>query len=181
MGKKAIKKLLSSFFIYFLLVIFSGNNLIATAHSWKFSKSTIKREELTDESWMGVYIKGIKVGYVHSQEFSFRQNGKKFSKNISESNMRISRLGGKPIEVKSSIDVLSDESGNSLESIIRTKMSDSETIIKIEVLPGKIVFKSGEKLIKEVPCSEKFYFEVPVGNIIEEEGLQQGAKYSFKI
>ncbi|MEA3420448.1 MAG: transglutaminase-like domain-containing protein [Acidobacteriota bacterium] len=181
MGKKAIKTLLPSFFIYFLLIIFSGNNLIAAAHSWKFNKSTIKREELTNESWMGVYVKGIKVGYVHSQEFSFQQNGKKFNKNTSESDMKISRLGGRPIEVKSTIEVLSDEIGNPLESIIRTKMSDSETTIKIEVLPGKIVFKTGEKLIKEVPCSEKFYFEVPVGNIIEEESLKQGAKYSFKI
>jgi len=180
MGKKAIKTLLATFFVYFLLIIFPGNNLTAATHSGRVSESTAGKE-LTAESWMGVYINGIKIGYVHSQEFSFHKNGKKFNRNISESWMRISRLGGGPVEVKSTVEVLSDESENPLEGIIRTKMSDTETAIKIEVLPGKIAFKTGEKLIKEVPYSEKFYFEAPVGKIINEGGLKPGAKYSFKI
>ncbi|MQY60214.1 hypothetical protein GH153_00005, partial [bacterium] len=74
-----------------------------------------------------------------------------------------------------------DEQGKPLECIIRIKMSESETVMRAEIGPDKILFKSGDKIIKELPYEEEFYLEVPVEKIIEEEGLKPGNKYNFKI
>lgn len=133
------------------------------------------------EVWMGVYMKGVKVGYSHSREFDLVQEEKAFQRSIQESFMKVSRLGSNPVEIRTAQDSLYDAYRNPVETTIRTKLSLSETVIKAEVKPDRIVFYSGDKITKELPYTEKFHFGVPLENIIEEDGLITGKKYTFKI
>lgn len=147
----------------------------------KVIQSEKAREEKTSESWMGVYMNGIKVGYSQSQEFSLIRNGKKYKKDFSESWMKVSRLGGNPVEVATSQESLYDEHGRPLECLIRMKMSESENVMKVEIAPDKIVFKSQGKVMKELPYEGEFYLVAPLERIIKEGGLKPGNKYIFKI
>ncbi|MCK4430943.1 MAG: hypothetical protein KAW19_06535, partial [Candidatus Aminicenantes bacterium] len=113
-------------------------------------------------------MEGIKIGYSCNKEMFFSKNGKRFKKNTSESWMKVSRLGGNPIEIRTMQEALCDTNGKPLEIQVSTKMSESETVMKAEVRPDKIVFKSGEKTIKELPYEEDFFFGIPVEKIIEE-------------
>lgn len=130
---------------------------------------------------MGVYMNGIKVGYSLNQEFSLIKNGIKYRKEYDKSWMKISRLGGNTIELTTTQESLYDEKGNPLECVLRTKMSETETVMKAEIAQGKIKFLIGDEVIKELPCEEEFYLEIPIQKIIEQEGLIPGKKYSFKI
>ena len=133
------------------------------------------------EAWMGVYMKGVKIGYSHSREFELIQEGKTFQKSIQESYMKVSRLGSNPVEIRTAQDSLYDALGNPVETIIRTRLSVNETVIKAEVMPERIVFYSGDKITKELSYTEEFHFGVPLEKIIEEDGLNAGRKYTFKI
>lgn len=138
-------------------------------------------EERVSESWMGIYMNGIKVGYSHNQEFHLTRNGKKLRKSYNESWMKVSRLGGSPVEIETAEESLHDERGKPLETLLKTKMSDSETVIKAEIEPDKIIFKAGDKVVKEWVYDEEFYLGVPLEKIIKEEGLRKGREYDFKI
>jgi len=133
------------------------------------------------ETWMGVYMEGVKVGYSYSKEFDLVQDGKTYTKSIQESFMKVSRLGSNPVEISTTQDSLHDAEGNPVETTIRTKLSLSETVIRAEVKPDRVVFFSGDKITKELPYSEKFEFGVPLDKIIEEDGLNPGREYTFKI
>ncbi|MGB6866189.1 MAG: transglutaminase-like domain-containing protein [Candidatus Aminicenantaceae bacterium] len=133
------------------------------------------------ETWMGVYMQGVKVGYSHSKEFNLVKDGKTFQKSIQESLMRVSRLGGNPVEISTMQDSLYDAERNPVETTIRTKLSQNETVIKAEVKPDRIVFYVGDKITKELPYAEKFDFGVPLAKIIETDGLSAGMDYTFKI
>jgi hypothetical protein len=130
---------------------------------------------------MGVYMEGIKVGYSVNQEFSLMRNGQRYKKVLDKLWMRVSRLGGNPVELSTIQESFYDAQGNPLESILRTKMSENETAIKAEIGRDKIIFRSGDKIIKELPVEGEFYFGTPVRKIIEEDGLQQGLKYAYKM
>ncbi len=190
--KIKIQKLLVSFFLWIFLVFpFLGNRVESEIQSHKITpesaealfclKSSKPREKKISESWMGTYMNGIKVGYSHSQEFSLRKNGKRYKKGFDESWMKVTRLGGNPVEITSAQESLYDEHGRPLECILRVKMSESETVMKAEIGPDKIFFKSGDRVIKELPYEEEFFLGTPLEKIIEEEGLKPGEKYSFRI
>ena len=190
--KMKIQKLFMFFFLWIFLVFpFLGNKVKSAVQSSKiipksgnvFSSSESSKfgEEKISESWMGVYMGGIKVGYSHNEEFPLIINGKKLKKSLSESWMKVARLGGNSIEIATVQESIYDEQGKPLECIIRIKMSESETVTRAEIGPDKILFKSGGKIIKELPYEDEFYLEVPVEKIIEEEGLKPGNKYNFKI
>ncbi len=190
--KIKIQKLFMFFFLWIFLVFpFLGNKVKSEVQSSKIipesdnvfssSESSKSGEEKISESWMGVYIGGIKVGYSHNEEFYLIKNGKKLKKSFSESWMKVARLGGNSIEIATVQESIYDEQGKPLECIIRIKMSESETVMRAEIGPDKILFKSGDKIIKELAYEEEFYLEVPVEKIIEEEGLKPGNKYNFKI
>jgi len=190
--KMRIQKLLLSFsLLVFLVFPFLGETLKSEIQSYRVihesgdafscSESLRHREEKISESWMGIYMNGIKVGYSYSQEFSLIKNGKKYKKDFNESWMRVSRLGGNPVEIVASQESLCDEQERPLECILRMKMSESETVMKAEIGPDKILFKSGDKVLKELPYKEEFYLGTPLEKIIEEKGLRPGKKYNFKI
>ncbi len=190
--KTKIQKLSVLFFLgIFLAFPFLGNRAqsdiqsskIATESDGVFSplESSESREEKISESWMGVYMGGVKVGYSHTEESSLVKNGKKLKKGFSESWMKVARLGGNPVEIATTQESIYDEEGKPLECVLRIKMSESETVMKAEIGTDKILFKSGDKIIKELPYEEEFYLEVPLEEIIGEEGLKPGKKYNFKI
>jgi len=139
------------------------------------------QEKKISESWMGIYMDGVKVGYSLHQEFSLIKNGQRYTKELDESWMRVTRLGGNPVELATTQESISDAQGRPLECVLRIKMSESETVIRAEVSRDKIVFMSEDKVIKEMPYEEQFYFGIPLKKIIDENGLKSGKKFSFKI
>ncbi len=179
MQKKMTRRILSMVFGISLFVFFLGNGVQTGWPSGNIQEESFG--EKTSESWMGIYIKGIKVGYSHSQEFTFLKRGQKYRKTANESWMRVSRLGGNPVEIKTVEETLHDESNKPLEAMIKTKMSESESVIQASIYPDKILFRSGEKLIKKLAYEESFFLGVPLKKIIEEKGLREGKEYEFKI
>ncbi|MDH5466555.1 MAG: transglutaminase-like domain-containing protein [Candidatus Aminicenantes bacterium] len=186
------KKVLSPFFLYlFFIFAFFGTVVqpeIGLACASRVNPGILpllenqeSGQEKTSESWMGVYMNGIKVGYSLNQEFSLIKNGRRHRKEYDKSWMQISRLGGTPVELTTIQESLYDEKGKPLECVLRTKMSETETVMKAEIGQNKIIFQIGDKVIKELPYEEEFYLEIPVRQIIEQEGLKPGKKYSFKI
>lgn len=161
------------------LLIFLSVFLILT-----FTSVSIAFEEkgqVISEYWMGVYMEGVKVGYSHEFITSFSNRGEKFIKSLNESRMKVSRLGGVPVEIQTTQETLYRGEEIPVETVVRTKMSESEIILKAEILEDKILFKTGEKLIREYPYTEKFYLGIPVKKIIQEGSLKPGKKFEFLI
>jgi hypothetical protein len=161
--------------------LYSGTSIGDAAAKVCMFKVFEKDEENITEIWMGVYMEGVKVGYSHSSEFDLVREGKTFKRSIQKSFMKVSRLGSKPVEISTAQESLYDDRRNPVETTIRTKLSLSETVIKAEVKPDRIVFFSGDKITKELPYTEKFDFGIPLEKIIKEEGLRAGKEYMFKI
>lgn len=138
-------------------------------------------EKTRSEYWMGIYMEGVKVGYSLTRETAFSEQGKNYIKFFSESLTKISRLGGAPVEIKTAQESLTKEDGTPVETVVRTQMSESEMVIKAEVRGDKILFKAGEKEIKEIPYSEKFYLGIPLKKIIEQGNLEPKRKFTFPI
>ncbi|UCC38201.1 MAG: transglutaminase domain-containing protein [Candidatus Aminicenantes bacterium] len=181
MNKNNFKSWLSFGFCILLVGFFLlGENRTEIYYPEKEESGKIK-EEVTQESWMGIYMNELKVGYSHELEISLLKGGMKYKKSYSESWMKVSRLGGNPVEIMTKQESLYDEDDRPLETLLRTKMSEIEMVIKAEIHPERILFKSNGKLIKELPYKEKFYLGVPIEKIINEEGLKSGKKYKFKI
>ena len=145
-----------------------NSQFYADQETFPSSEILESKEKKISESWMGVYMNGIKVGYNFNQEFSLIENGKQYTKEVDESWIRVTRLGGNPVELTTIQESLYDAQGRPLECILRTKLSESETIIKAEISQDKIVFLSEDKVIKELPY-EEFFLGTPVKKIIEEK------------
>lgn len=141
----------------------------------------LAEEKTLSESWMGIYMEGIKVGHSHVLETSFTSQGKDYQKLISESWTKISRLGGAPVEIRSSQESLTREGEIPVETTVRSRFSESEMVITARVLEDKIEFISGEKRIKEIPYSSEFYFGIPLHMIIEQGNLKPGRSFNFPV
>lgn len=144
-------------------------------------RNDTRAEPRTDEAWMGVYINDIKVGYTRFSETKVVREGQEVTQFRSESLITVSRLGGNPIELLTVQESWLDSDDRPLETQVRTKMSQTETVIKAEIHPDRVVFYLGDKVAKELAYSEKIYFDVPVEDIIEAQGLRAGAAHMFKI
>jgi len=134
-----------------------------------------------DEAWMGIYINDVKVGYTRFSETRTVREGQEVTQFSSESLIKVSRLGGNPIELRTVQESWVDSEGRPLETRVRTRMSQTETVIRAEIQPDRVVFYLGDKVAKEVPYSEKFHLDVPVEDIIEAQGLQAGAAHTYNI
>jgi len=178
---RTLRFLLSLVFWILLLPLFFEVAVKAEVSSERIIGSGEAKEEKTSEIWMGMYMNGIKVGYIYNQEFSLVKDERKYQRDYSESWMKVSRLGGNPVEIITIQESLYDEQGRPIETLMRMKMSESETRLRAEITPDKIIFRSEDKIIKELPYKEKFYLGTPLAEIIEEEGLRSGKKYNFKI
>jgi len=163
--------------ILILSVLLMTVSVLSTPASWSFENDVKKDSEV----WMGVYMNGVKIGYSHSRESEFLKDGKKYTRRIQESLMRVTRLGGNPVEIGTNQESLYDAEENPLETVLKTKLSANETTIKAEIKPGKIIFKSGDRVTKELPYTDKFYLGVPMNEIIEGGGLIPGKKHAFKM
>ena len=130
---------------------------------------------------MGIYMEGVKVGYSHSLESVYSKNGENFQKFITESRMKVSRLGGAPVEIVSAQESLYRGDETPIETVLRTKMSESEIVLQAEIKKDKILFKSGEKLIKELPYKDKLYLGIPLEEIIRSGDFKAGEKFTFPV
>lgn len=139
------------------------------------------KDKKSDESWMGVYLEGVKAGYSHSYTEAFFKEGRKYSKTYSETNLRVTRLGGSPIEIVTVQESLYDDKGYPVEMVVRTKMSETETVIRAGISQGFILFEMGGKTVKEIPNKKSFYLEVPVEDWINENKFKKGAVFDFFI
>lgn len=133
------------------------------------------------ESWMGVYMNGVKVGYMHSLESREEKNGIPVIKNISESVMTLSRLGSNPIEIKTVQESWFDQSKKPLETVLKTIMSESITEIKAEIRPDRVLFSLAGEIVKELPYDQEFFLGVPLEDIVMSERFKPGYQQSFKI
>ena len=140
-----------------------------------------KIPETKSEIWMGMYMQGIKVGYSRLVEEYILKDGETVLRNLNESMMQVSRLGSNPIEIASVQESYFNLDGHPLMTLMRTKMSESETVIKADIQPDKVIFSLGGKKVKEMPYTDKFYLGVPIDEIAEKDGFKAGAEYSFKI
>jgi hypothetical protein len=93
----------------------------------------------------------------------------------------MSRLGGTPVEIRTSQDSVYRTGGIPVETTVRTQMSESEMVISASVDEDKIVFRSGGSPIKEIPYSKPFYFGIPVKKIIEQGDLKAGSVSKFPV
>ena len=107
-----------------------------------------------EEIWMGVYINDIKVGYSRFSESRAVREGQNVTLLSSESLIIVSRLGGNPIELLTRQETWLDDEDRPLETRVRTKMSQTETVIRAEVLPNTVVFYLGDRIAKELPYVE---------------------------
>ncbi len=145
------------------------------------SPASFEQEKVVAESWMGVYMEGVKVGYSHTRETVFSSQGEEFTRFISESWMKVSRLGGAAVAIESAQESLYLGEESPIETVVRTKMSESEIVLKAEILADKILFRVGDKLVKESPYSEKFYLGVPVEKILREGNPEPGKTFTFPV
>jgi transglutaminase-like putative cysteine protease len=155
------------------LVLFLGFSFVLSKES--------QEEKILSEYWMGIYVEGVKVGYSHTQEISFFRQGEEYTRILSEAWTKASRLGGIPVEIRAAQESVYRKQEIPVTTQLRTQMSDSEMIIKAEIFEDKIEFWSGEKLIKEIPYSGKFYLGIPVKKIIEEGGLIPNRTFTYPI
>jgi hypothetical protein len=147
-----------------------------------FSSSALQeRGTVVSETWMGIYMEGVKVGYSHNLESTYSDKGEKFLKFTGESWMKISRLGGAPVEIASVQESDYREDETPVKTEIRTKMSESEIVLRADVLEDRILFRSGEKLIKEFPFTGKFYLAIPLEEIIKRGDLKPGNRWTFPL
>lgn len=158
---------------YLALILFLGFSFVPCEES--------QEEKIVSEYWMGIYVEGVKVGYSHTQEISFFRQGEEYTRLLSEAWTKASRLGGIPVEIRAAQESVYRKQEIPVTTQLRTQMSDSEIVIKAEIFEDKIVFSTGEKYIKEIPYSEKFYLGIPVKKIIEEGGLKPDRKFTFPI
>lgn len=129
---------------------------------------------------MGIYMEGIKIGYSRSRETYIEIDQKPFLKKTNYSKIKVSRLGGNPVELATE-EVTLYESGRPLETIVTTKMSQSENILKAVYEPGLITFWSGESKIKELAVAGEYHLSVPLENIISGKALRPGKVFDFNI
>ncbi len=139
------------------------------------------QEKETHESWMGVYMEGVKVGYSYLCRERVFQKDQRYLKIYSETRIKVSRLGNQKVEMLSSQESWLDESGRPVDMVVKTKMSERETVIQAEIDPQSVVFKVNGKKVKEIPYQKRFYVQVPVEKLMEEDRFKKGAVYSFPI
>lgn len=177
--KTNLRLLWTIIFASFLAVIGGGSTVQAGTHPKDLSD--IQGETITHELWLGIYMEGVKVGYSRITHTFFSKDGKDFRKSSNESWVKVSRLGGGAVEIKTVQESLFDASGRPLDTVMRMNMSESETVIRAEMTPKKVLFKLGSRVIKEVPYEGDVFLEVPLETIFRDEGLKPGRRFVFQV
>lgn len=134
-----------------------------------------------DETWMGLYIQGIKIGHSYSYKEKIDKNHKTLTRIYSEARMKVSRLEGNPVEMITVEEFLYDERDKPVEAVVKTKMSEQEVVVRAKINPDSIAFSMGGRIVKEIPVEEPFYLEVPVEKLIEQNKFKKGTVYNCKI
>ncbi|MBN1273387.1 MAG: hypothetical protein JXB26_14055 [Candidatus Aminicenantes bacterium] len=133
------------------------------------------------ESWMGVFMEEIKVGYIHRYEETFLQEGKELRRAVEESLVRVSRLGGNPIVMDSRQESVYGLDGRPLTSILCMKLAQNVIKIKAEIKPREVVFFMAGRKIKSIFPEEKFYLASPLAELSAQGKLRPGKDFQFKV
>ena len=133
------------------------------------------------ETWMGLYMQGIKIGHSYLSKEKIHRDHKTYTRIYSETKMKLSRLGGNPVEMSTVEEFIYDRQGKPFEVLVKTKMSEQEIDVKAKINPDSIIFKMGGKTVKQIPVQGTFYLEVPVEKIIEQNKFKKGAVFNYKI
>ena len=161
----------------------------AAAYSWagEIAVSRISHPVLrvslqeADDTWMGIYMQGIKVGRQHTREQRFVQEDREWLSTKSESRVSLSRLGSGPVEIITVLESISDADGNPRSLRMRTNLAGTAMDVAVEVADGMIRFMSGGEDIKKMEVPGEFYLSVPIDKIIREGGLRDGRRYEFQV
>lgn len=141
----------------------------------------IRLEKVISESWMGVYMEGVKVGYSHSLELQVPQGSQRKTRTMNESWIKVSRLGGNPVEIRTVQESLYAEDGTPEAMVVRTRMSETEMVIRADIQRDRVAFFTGENLTAEIPIKEKFYLDIPVDEIREDPGFRPGLNLKIPV
>lgn len=135
----------------------------------------------SDDTWMGIYIQGIKVGHQHKREHRFVRAGREWITSTSESRVRISRLGGAPVEIVTVLETTTDTENHPRSLRMQTNMAGTALDVSVEITNGEIRFTTGNEEIKTREFREDFYLSVPIEKIIRERGMRSGRRFDFQI
>ncbi len=177
--KTSLRVLWSIIFAAFLMVNLSWRSVQTGTHPKNLEEAP--GETITDELWMGIYMGGVKVGYSQITQAFFTKDGKDFRRRSIESWIKVSRLGGGAVEIETVQVSLYDARHRPLKTVMRMKMSESETVIQAEMSGQKVLFKLGDRVIKELPFEGEVFLEVPLERIFQDEGLKPGRRYVFQV
>lgn len=155
--------------------------LVLCVFSGLAAQEAPRRREISPDVWMGVYVNGIKIGFIHNQEARIRRAGESLTRARTESVMRFSRLGSAPMEIRSTQESLFDALDKPLETSLITKMSEDETVIRVQLLAKEIVFSLGEKIVKRIPRPADVVFGVPYEKIIASGSLVPGFRRTYRM
>ena len=121
MDKKIFRAVWSSTFVLLLMANVVWNEVQPGSQAENLLRAWA--EKSTHELWMGIYMEGIKVGHSHIKHGIFFQNAEEQRKSSSQSWMRISRLGGSSIEIKTAQESQYDAQHRLVKTSMRMKMS----------------------------------------------------------
>ncbi|RLE04535.1 MAG: hypothetical protein DRI99_03645 [Candidatus Aminicenantes bacterium] len=136
---------------------------------------------IRDESWMGIYIKNQKVGYAHRYRRLVSWKGSEYEEHFSESIIKVSRLGGTPLNIETRQSAFYNKEGQLKRLLVETTMSGDKIQLEAVVEPQKIIFYLGGQKIKEIPWEKEFYAEIPVKKLLAEGKIQPGFSQDFLI
>lgn len=137
--------------------------------------------KVKEESWQGIYVQGQKVGYGYSCRRILTRDNRQYEEYFSESKIKVSRLGGVPIEINTRESIFYDEQGNLQKVMVETTMTGDKISLEARVEPGKVVFFAGGKQVKEVNTPDKFYAEIPIKELLAEGKMQPGYNQDFRL
>jgi|Deesub1362B_J571_1020462.scaffolds.fasta_scaffold00002_179 hypothetical protein len=140
-----------------------------------------KPTAIQEESWMGIYIRNQKVGYAHSYRRLVSLRGREYEEHFSESVIKVSRLGGTPLDIETRQSTFYNKEGRLERLLVETTMAGDKIQLEAVVEPKKIIFYLGGQKIKEIPWEKEFYAEIPVKKLLAEGKIQPGFSQDFLI
>lgn len=136
---------------------------------------------IQEENWMGIYIKNQKVGYAHSYRRLVSLQGREYEEHFSESVIKVSRLGGTPLDIETRQSTFYNKDGRIERLVVETTMAGDKIQLEAVVEPQKIIFYLGGQKIKEIPGEKEFHAEIPVKKLLAEGKIQPGFGQDFLI
>jgi len=167
--------------LFFLKREFSPGQIAPLLAIFPQQRAKNDEAEIKEESWHGIYVQGQKVGYGYSCQRIVVRDHRQYVENYSESKIKVSRLGGVPIEINTRESIFYDREDNLQKVVVETTMTGDKISLEAQVKSGKIVFFAGGKQVNEVSSPGKFYAEIPIKKLLDEGKIQPGYNQDFLV